>query len=483
MNKKAIGPVIASALLLVVAVIAVIGFQTWWGDYSSTILTNAELKNSNDSISKSKIHDLIGRSLYFENSVDNLTILSVKVDDLECNNAIGNYSYGMKELDLSDCMFDLESKSTKVSIITNKGILNKDIYLTDFTPIIHSDWTNIFDSTNTDRAYGLTIDKLGNSYITGQKYLLSGNSQSNTIKYNNDGEMVWDVSHSLSSSQLYTNTIMVDGNYDVYIAGKRGQAFLAKLNGSNGSVLWYTETDLGYFSEEISNILFDSENNIYVTGNMHAGDFNYHLLLMKLNSTGDHIWNTSLNNLSGVDIKLDSSNNIYVSGTKKVSTFDFDIFVYKFNSSGSPIWNYTPNLSSFGDYAGDLVLDDQGNIFVISTFNNGVNSNDLFIFKLNSSGSIIWNDTYDHNNGFEFGSGIDRDRYNNIYVTGRSNNDIIIFKYNTIGSRVWNSTYDGGNTDSPSELSVLSSGKAVYVTGISSNGVNDDYVTLKRSIN
>ena len=42
MNKKAISPVVATALLLVVAVVAVVGFQTWFASYQSGVETQVE---------------------------------------------------------------------------------------------------------------------------------------------------------------------------------------------------------------------------------------------------------------------------------------------------------------------------------------------------------------------------------------------------------------------------------------------------------
>ncbi len=41
-NKKAISPVVATALLLVVAVVAVVGFQTWFNTYQSTLNVKVE---------------------------------------------------------------------------------------------------------------------------------------------------------------------------------------------------------------------------------------------------------------------------------------------------------------------------------------------------------------------------------------------------------------------------------------------------------
>jgi len=50
-SKKSVHPVVAVALLLVVAVVSIIGFQTWFNSYSSTVFTGVETQSSN-SVSK-----------------------------------------------------------------------------------------------------------------------------------------------------------------------------------------------------------------------------------------------------------------------------------------------------------------------------------------------------------------------------------------------------------------------------------------------
>ncbi len=45
-NKKAISPVVATALLLVVAVVAVVGFQAWFNTYQSGLQTQAESQSA-----------------------------------------------------------------------------------------------------------------------------------------------------------------------------------------------------------------------------------------------------------------------------------------------------------------------------------------------------------------------------------------------------------------------------------------------------
>ena len=71
-NKKAISPVVATALLLVVAVVAVVGFQTWFQTYQSGINTKVEQQsNAGSAVS---IERLENGTVYLKNGgVDVLT--------------------------------------------------------------------------------------------------------------------------------------------------------------------------------------------------------------------------------------------------------------------------------------------------------------------------------------------------------------------------------------------------------------------------
>lgn len=75
---KAISPVVAVALLLVVTVSAAVGFQTWYNTYSSEILTEIE---NEDTINTMRIDKIVGNSLYVY-SVSAHNISSIKVRDV-----------------------------------------------------------------------------------------------------------------------------------------------------------------------------------------------------------------------------------------------------------------------------------------------------------------------------------------------------------------------------------------------------------------
>lgn len=128
--KKAISPVIATALLLIVAVIAVVGFQIWFGTFSSGLFVKTQTQSSN-SVSNTQIENLIGNSLYFKNgNTANLTITSVKINGVDCN-YIGNLSYGITEINITNCISNLTTQISEVVVYTPNEIYSKKIYIKD----------------------------------------------------------------------------------------------------------------------------------------------------------------------------------------------------------------------------------------------------------------------------------------------------------------------------------------------------------------
>ena len=79
LNKKAISPVVATALLLVVAVVAVVGFQTWFNTYQSGLNTQIEQQSQSGSAITVERLEADG-TLYLRNSgSSDVTVESVDV--------------------------------------------------------------------------------------------------------------------------------------------------------------------------------------------------------------------------------------------------------------------------------------------------------------------------------------------------------------------------------------------------------------------
>ena len=128
LNKKTISPVVATALLLVVAVVAVTGFQVFFNTYSSGLFSKAETQSSSQ-VGNTQIEDLIGNSLYFRNSnTENITINQIKIDEFDCNIS-QNISTGITELDVSSCVSNLTISTPEVVVYTTKGIYSEKYFI------------------------------------------------------------------------------------------------------------------------------------------------------------------------------------------------------------------------------------------------------------------------------------------------------------------------------------------------------------------
>jgi hypothetical protein len=283
------------------------------------------------------------------------------------------------------------------------------------------------------------------------------------------------------------------------------------------------ECDLDY-----GGIAVDGSGNAYVTGytkstnyDVTAGAFQttgggayYDVFVTKLNASGSGlVYSTYIggsNEDRGYGIAVDGSGNAYVTGWTNSIDYDvtpgafqttkdvsYDVFVTKLNASGSGLVYSTYIGGSNWDEGFGIAVDGSGNAYVTGeTYSTDYDvtlgafqttyggSGDVFVTKLNASGSSLVYSTYIGGSSDDYSYGIAVDGSGNAYVTGRTkstdydvtpgafqttfgggNTDVIVTKLNASGSGLVYSTYIGGSDDEKgSGIAVDGSGNA-YVTG------------------
>jgi hypothetical protein len=344
-----------------------------------------------------------------------------------------------------------------------------------------------------DDGYEIAVDPVGNAYITGMT----------------------------SSSDFPTTPGAFDTSFNGWY-----DVFVTKLNAS-GTALVYS-TYLGGSNKDYGEgIALDSAGNAYITGWTFSSNFSttvgaydtaYHsCFVSKLNPSGTGlIYSTYLGGSGGEEgrgIAVDASGNAYIigvtgsgfpttAGVWDTSYNGFqDGFVSKLNPSGTGLVYSTYFGGSDDDYSSDIAVDAFGNTYLtgrtsssdfpttagaFDTTDNGVW--DVFVSKLNSTGSALAYSTYLGGSGdFDYGWDIAVDPVGNAYVTGYTNSsnfpttpgafdttfngggfdlsDVFVSKLNATGSALAYSTYLGGSGDDGGFNIALDNAGNAYITG------------------
>ena len=251
---------------------------------------------------------------------------------------------------------------------------------------------------------------------------------------------------------------------------------------------------LGDNSDRFNKIIPDGAGNFIGVGyTVKSGNYK-DILTVKFNAFGDTLWwRTKNGNASGDDaaesVGVDAAGNVYVAGTVDNDIRKNDIILIKYDSNGSSVWDTTwDSPASLDDFAVELKMAGNGDIFVggVARPDTFSGSYDYVTLKYNSVGSLLWASQFSRAgvlHGKDELKGLALDANGDAYVTGRSSNgsddDFITLKYDGItGSQLWLQPYNSGNTDRAVDIVVDNAG-FVIVTGQSQNGNFNDIRTNK----
>ncbi len=219
-------------------------------------------------------------------------------------------------------------------------------------------------------------------------------------------------------------------------------------------------------------LIVDGDGNVYVTGDSHGLLTGSDIATIKYNSDGVEQWITRYDDNVGSDqvraIGLDGEGNVYVTGTSFIGSTDSEYTTIKYNCDGVEQWvsRYNGPSNTF-DWAYDLIVDGDGNIYVTGSSHAFLTDRDYATIKYNNDGVEQWIARYNGlNDGKDEASSIALDADGNVFVTGAADSDYATIKYNTNGVEQWITQYDGpdGLCDYARAIAVDGDGN-VYVTG------------------
>lgn len=240
--------------------------------------------------------------------------------------------------------------------------------------------------TGEDKINDVAVDEGGNVYVGGSSLYCFG--QPRLAKFDDEGTLYWRRSLSIDFFDwtpgydvCLLGGVAVDPLGDVYVAAYTedwefrdlfqewmplGSDALLYKYGRNGTALWKVTVN-ALFAEFDSKIdvATDVNGNVYLVSSAwiakYAGDGV--LLWSRQFGRTDYVF--------GENAITDASGNLYVSGSTSGALFgasngEYDAWVAKYDGNGNLLWGRqigTPQ----GDYAHDLCVDDDGNVYVVGS--------------------------------------------------------------------------------------------------------------------
>ncbi|HBY19785.1 MAG TPA: hypothetical protein DEG71_02065, partial [Clostridiales bacterium] len=403
-------------------------------------------------------------------------------------------------------------------------------------------WAESAGGTSYDKGQCITTDALGNTYVIGY-FQGTANFGTNTLisaggldifiaKYNTDGECIWAKSAG-GTKYDYGSSITIDNLGNIYITGNftdtanfgthvitsntgSVNAFIAKYN-TDGECIWVKSNG----GEKGNSITTDVLGNIYVTGDFYGtvifGDdtlvntsSSSDVFITKYNSNGECLWAKSAggNGVNhGRSITIDGLGNIYITGnfggtitfgTHTLSSLG-EVFVAKYDSNGECLW--AKSAGGELDYGFSITTDNLGNVYVTGSFSgtatfgkyiiNSLGGDDIFVAKYDSNGECIWvkqAGSYHNDHGY----GIVSDGLGYIYFTGSflgtatfgkyiinslGGDDIFVAKYDSNGECIWVKQAGGKSSDVGYSITIDDL-ENIYITGEFDNSVTFDNHSL-----
>jgi uncharacterized delta-60 repeat protein len=317
-------------------------------------------------------------------------------------------------------------------------------------------WIATLGGAANDFGKRLSSDSLQNLY-----YGYRQDSSAGISKRDKDGAMQWQ--RTLSGASLdQVKSIAVDSSNNVFITGETSSEgeggsdlLLAKYN-SSGVIQWQRILG-GTGSDPGESVATDSLGNAYVIGFTDSGGAGGNdWILAKYNSAGTIQFQVTLGGTGseqGFGIAFDSSDNFFAFGkTTSEGEGGNDMLLAKYNSSGVIQWQRI--LGGTGTENGEAVaVDSAGDVYMTGyTTSETAGSADFFIVKYSNSGVLQWQRRIG-GAGFEVGYGIATDKDNNVYICGdvdsqgAGSDDGFIAKYDSSGTIQWQRTLGSTASD------------------------------------
>jgi hypothetical protein len=262
------------------------------------------------------------------------------------------------------------------------------------------------------------LDKNDNVFVTGQA---GDHTKIITTKYDTNGNLIWEKFYTIPDLAVVATWLSIDNSGNVIVTGYRHNfssnpvesGLLTLKYDNDGNLLW-DKLITGTWAFAVRSII-DETDNIYVTGRAWQYTATYDFVTVKYAPDGTQLWFDTFDQNAGfhtpTSMDLDLNGNLFITGGGQSG----GLITVMYNSAGVRQWVKEES----GTAGSNIKVDGNGGVFVTGSFydfNTGTN-NDIMLLKYDLAGNLVWQKFYDFGNS-EYGKLINIDSHSNIFITG-----------------------------------------------------------------
>jgi hypothetical protein len=279
------------------------------------------------------------------------------------------------------------------------------------------------------------------------------------VKFNPDGTLLWQKTYAdpdpdlhpvklRSVIELSDTTLVMVGSFRV-ATGENNNAYVARLD-QNGSIIWQKEIG-GEDARGAYDVILLDNDQFLVVGSHEPGSLDFgDGWLIRMDASGNIIWqkrygDDNLNAFAGGLRTSDGNIVLYGQTAKDISFASTDAWVVKINGSGDILWQKSYD-NMLADYFNELIESDDGDLFAAGVTNDATPQEYPWAVKLSGDGTLIWERTWPHTEVHVFQSvaQLENGRLvfagNYLHLNGRAEGWLVGVDENT-GLPLWQKSY------------------------------------------
>ncbi|MGE0077397.1 MAG: T9SS type A sorting domain-containing protein [Bacteroidales bacterium] len=340
-----------------------------------------------------------------------------------------------------------------------KRSLGSIAFLT-ITTVTMAQWSSTLNPySQSAEATAMAIDESGNIYSLGYAYKNSTEKENYLlVKYTPSGEIAWTKTCNIEAEdKAWSIAIESSGNILVagssYRSGTNKDIAIIRYSSTGDSLGCYFYDGVNHLDDNVSNVLCESQNNIYFCGSTSFQGSLSGMVIGKLNENLEKQWTRTYNAdfYNGVTTDLFYSANLQrvgITGYLKDYSGWAIMGTAIYDDAGNLQWSKSLRVDVEKPSLGySLIINSDGSTYVCGyiTHNSGW---DAALVKFNSTGDTLWTSCImAGESSFAYFNAQTTDATGNIYLTGMRGNNLLIAKINSDGDVMWSKEQPSGTFD------------------------------------